>query len=149
MVGGDVFCTNVRNAVLVKESGQPVALPLEDDARGAEGEEQDLGKNPGGIARGTEDEGTTTKMLALMLAASAADLASTEYALASGYAAEGNPLMQSRSFRITTSLAVPLLAYLLMRKNPQLGKWVSIVHVGMHGSFAAWNVYTGVNVRWK
>jgi hypothetical protein len=122
-----------------------VELHFGNDARGAKAQEVRASASAVGIM----DEGMTTKMLVLMLAASAADLASTEYALASGYAAEGNPLMQSRSFRMTTSLAVPVLAYLLTRKNPQLGKWVSIVHVGMHGSFAAWNVYTGVNVRWK
>ena len=84
-----------------------------------------------------------------MLAASAADLASTEYALASGYAVEGNPFMQSRPFRIATSLAVPFVVHLLTRNNPRLRKWVCIAHVGMHGAFTVHNIHTGVTVRWR
>ena len=90
----------------------------------------------------------TAIMLALMLIASGADLATTEYALASGAATEGNSFMGSRPLRIVTSLAVPLVAYALTRDKPRLAKWVCIVHVSVHSAAAGYNVYVGVRVRW-
>jgi hypothetical protein len=87
-------------------------------------------------------------MLALMLMASAADLATTEYAIASGYAIEGNPLMRSQPVRIAAGFGLPILAYALTRDRPRLAKWICVVHVGVHSAAAGWNVYVGVRVRW-
>jgi hypothetical protein len=127
--------------------GESLELQFIDVARGAKsGKGSAVIKVGGSAAAG---ERMTTSMLALMFAASAADLVSTEYALASGRAAEGNPLMQSRPLRITMNLAVPFVAYLLTRENPHLGKWVCIVHVGVRGTITARNIYTGMTVRWK
>jgi len=89
----------------------------------------------------------TKIMLILMLCTSAADLASTEYGLAMG-ATEGNPLMANRALRITTSLAVPFIAYAVTRNRPRLGKWICIIHVGVHSAVAGRNIYVGVQVRW-
>jgi hypothetical protein len=88
----------------------------------------------------------TTLMLALMLIASGADLVSTEYAISSGYAAEGNPLMRSRQVRLAQAIGVPVAAYFLTRGKPRVAKWVCIVHVGIHSAATAWNV--SVIVRW-
>lgn len=90
----------------------------------------------------------TTIMLAAMLMASAADLATTEYALAGGSAVEGNPFMRSRPLRTVTSLAVPFVAYALTRDKPQLARWVCIVHVGVHSAASGHNIYVGMRLRW-
>jgi hypothetical protein len=131
------------------ELDKSVELQFIDVARGAKSRDGSAVKKVGVSFEGAAGERMTTSMLALMVSASAADLVSTEYALASGHAAEGNPLMQSRPLRITTNLAIPFVAYLLARNNPRLGKWVCIVHVGLRGTISARNIYTGMTVKWK
>jgi hypothetical protein len=136
----------IHDLLVQLDLGKSVELQFIDVARGARAGQSSTANGVWGVA--AADERMTTNMLALMIAASAADLVSTEYALASGHAAEGNPLMRSRPLRITTNLTVPFLAYFLTQKNPRLGKWVCIVHVGLRSTITARNIYTGMTVRW-
>ena len=89
----------------------------------------------------------TKLMLALMLIASAADIASTEYGLSVG-AMEGNSVMQSRAVRIASNVAFPIIAYALTRNKPGMAKWICIGYVGGKSAIAGRNFYVGIQLRW-
>lgn len=81
-------------------------------------------------------------LLVMVMAASVADLATTEVALGRGYHVELNPLMRNQAIRTVSHLLVPPVIYWASKRSPRRHRilWC-VVASSVWASLATHNLY--------
>ena len=81
-------------------------------------------------------------LLMALLASSSFDVATTEIALGNHRIAEGNPILQNRSARITIKIAAPVAIWYVSQSMPRKWRIVAVV-----AASAVWTYYGIHNIR--